>query len=569
MGSPQPTENTSTEQPSGLPNIYGSDPLENPSPPAQNQQGQDNPFSQITPDDKDFYNPESIDGGFSPVQSQHGQDAYQQAGQQGLQGHQQPPQQSQQMQQPSPPAHTNQYPIPHEEVPSALSNQGLQDSNLTQLQSGQVQPPSQDFSSSTPATEPYQNLTEDEMAQRIQREIDRQKDEEMVDFSDEKDGILKPFGKGSKRKKRKGPKDKKSREKLKVNDFDKRNNLRNRNKIAAIVVIVGTVLLIALAGYKVFLARDYLTTEEVAQIAGEVTGATEFPLETGASIAEGFVAAYLDTSEEGNEVLGYYYGGSSQDGAYSYESNRSSVGKEYLQKVISGPYVFEKEALSDTNAYYVVGALVTAERVEAVTDEDVDELDVRKDWIFFNVNVFYNYAEDSFSITPDSPTVVARPNIVRNEALDTPPGTGVENEVLLPEVTPTLIGFFEKYAESSASNWEQLKDYVVSPFPDDLKTGLDSQYTYHPETMEIVVYETDTNPDDPTMEIRALVKIQWEYSALGVDADDGINFSSTYLVFLKKTGGAYKIYRVIPNYFFTSDDSLEEIEMKAMEGTSG
>lgn len=549
-------------------NLYGDPP--SPALPSFDELSEEDPFSPISPNDAEFYSQESLQGSIEPARQEAGPYNIQTLPTQNTpiknKPRAVPPQQvynPREEQQPLREEQQPQYPIdrPYPDTPNPRSPE----------ESYYRDRPDQNFypeGSRAPydttkeifeEAAPIENRSsEEELERRVQERLDQHAAEAQRDFVDKKKKKLLPFGSGSKREKNS------KKKKVKVNDFDSRKNLRNRNKAATFVVIIGVILLILFAVYKVFLSKDSLSEDKVASIAMTATGSTNFPIESGAAIAESFMEAYLTTNDNGKSdlILAHYYGVDPVQGTNVNIPNRIPQGDGYTQRVISGPVVFEEKPLGDSSAAYTVGALVSAEPPKV--EEGETPIPTKIQWLYFNVNIYYNEENNTFSIPGDSPTVVPAPAMVPIEGTAAAAlGNGEENKdsATLEKARTTIELFFEKYAISSNENFNQLEAFTTTPIPKELMDGLNGQYTMKPEEIEVVLYNTDYNAEDPSAQLKALVKVPWRYSALEIDEaeasekSDGVVFVGTYVVTLDDVNGAYKISKMAPFYFTPAEKS--------------
>lgn len=377
-------------------------------------------------------------------------------------------------------------------------------------------------------------------------------------FIDAKNKKLNPFGRGSKKVKLPSKVDK---EKLKVNDFDHRKNLRTRNLIAIVAVVLGVLAIVGFGAYKTFAPEEKLSVADVEFIAASAVGDQGFPVSSGSAIAESFIGAYLTAGDDGlsDDILAYYSGGIPSS---SNSMNREIIGRDYSQKILSGPIVVEARALTPSSATYTVGALVAGEipapvneEGEAVAPEDLAL--VKSEWLFFSVNVYYDIDNNIFTIPEGSPTVVAPIDIreVSETPMEAPLGNGNEYRNI-ENIQPTVMGFLNAYAISTPEDWSTLKQYIIDEPPIELRDGLGGMYKLFDESaVTMRAWETDTYPDNPAAELKVDVIVEWFYSPLD-DEDNGMKVRSRYVITLISDGSAsYEVSRFAPFYYVQKDDA--------------
>lgn len=348
-------------------------------------------------------------------------------------------------------------------------------------------------------------------------------------FIDEKTQKLKPFGSG--------------RRKAKVGEFDKRKNLRARSKIVQWVFIVLMIILVLLGLKNALVPPATLEEDEVAAIYTQLSGETDFPVERGKGFATDFMAAYLTIDPQDQVAirsLGYFYSGNmnSQPPASS-----RVVTSDFRQRVVHGPTVYDSKGLTDYSARYTIGALVEAETTESSAPQDGSSAR----WAFFNVNVYWDAEIDSFTITPNSPTVVAPLEVGLSSDLPriADPGSDSSDNRLTEDVRSVVLGYIRGYAISSLENHVELEQYVIPDPPPELVAGLDKRYTLDEDSsrsVTMLAYPGATEND-----LRVEAEVRW------IDSVDPLNkaeYTSTYLMSLEKqANGQYLVSRFVPRYY--------------------
>lgn len=375
---------------------------------------------------------------------------------------------------------------------------------------------------------------------------DNEKDEYGQDvFIDEKDLKLKPFGT------KKGKKNRKTR--TKENEYDSRKNMRTNATIARFVFLAIFVLVAGLGVKNTYFPAPALSEEEITGIVAETANLTNFPLDRGGAFAKDFAQAYLSTDQEqetlNQGILNYFY-----SGEISLESatvSTRSISTGYSQNVIYGPTIYESEALLDYSARFTIGAVVQT----PVSEENV--ADSGAQWIFMNVNVYYNEGTDSFTITPDSPAILPELPIglAADLPLEEPLGEENTDESMREKIQPVTYGFLNGYRVSTTEDHSTLDQYIMSNAPASLKTGLGGKYDFAGGTVEsATTYQIFSDLTDP-----GLMKVKATVLWANGSEENGMQFASTYVLFLREqSNGMYLVERFQPFYFVADEQSLAE-----------
>ena len=373
--------------------------------------------------------------------------------------------------------------------------------------------------------------------------------EEQEDFIDEDELKLNPFGDKSKVKASMS-------RKVKVGNFDGRVNRQTQKTIVknATLVILGLILVFTV--WTAFKPDNSLSDEDITQIAQQAVGESGFPLQEGGGFAQNFMKSYLTLNQDdpgAEQILSYFYGGSVNDesntSGSSSQINRSISGT-YGQSIVYGPTIYSSRGIDENSANYVIGALVQP-RFEAEIDPNTNkplEEQPQPQWMFFNVNVFYDSESDSFAIVSDSPTVV--PNLDSMSPSDVPDpeslGEEIKDDAILAQVDPTVKGFMKAYATSTHEDTSALEQYLSSNADPEARNGLGGQY-------EIV--NADENPfeytvhADPDLEgvLKIDLMVEWRSTATEKDA---ANYKSNYVLTLEQgSDGRYYVSKIAPKYY--------------------
>lgn len=373
-------------------------------------------------------------------------------------------------------------------------------------------------------------------------------------FIDEKNGKLLPFGS------KKGKK-----QKTKEHDYDNRKNLRTSANIVRGIIVVGLVGMLALGTKNTLFPAPPLTEDQIISTIQSTVNITDFPIDRGEGFAKDFVQAYLSTDAEGQDVnssvLSYFYTGAIDSGE-SAESTRQ-VDPNYKQSIVYGPTVYESEALTDYSARYTIGAVV---KPAGATDEETGEaIEASPQWVFLNVNVFYDVTTDKFTITPDSPSVVPNSSVGAVDELPEQQALGEENTdtAFTEQVAPVIYGFLNGYRVSTPEDHTTLDQYVISNPPSSLVQGLGGHYEFAggdvENATEYIVY---TVPEDPNT-LKVQVTVSW---ASGVSEDSKMQMTSTYVATLEKQANdMYLVSRFQPLYFVQDEEAAAETAEQSAE----
>jgi len=390
---------------------------------------------------------------------------------------------------------------------------------------------------------------------------DNVKDEYGQDvFIDEKNGKLLPFG-GKKSKKLK----------TKEHEYDERKNMRTAANITRLFIIAALVGLLGLGAKNTFFPEPQLSEDEIVATIQNTVNLTSFPLERGEGFATDFAQAYLSTDTEGrainSSVLSYFYTGELTAEDQS-ESNRV-IGSGYNQSVVYGPTVYESVALTDYSARYTIGAVVESS-AQQVEGEEANA--AVSQWIFLNVNVYYDVDTDKFTITPESPSILPTSSVGNGAELPAQQSLGeeVSDPEVIDRVQPVLYGFLNGYRESSADDHSTLDQYVVSNPPATLTQGLNSNYDFMGGSVEnAVTYTVYTDPEDPNV-MKVLTNVTW---STGINENSNIQMTSTYVATLQEqSNGMFLVAKFQPLYFVQDEEAAAaeqeaEAEENAEEAT--
>lgn len=383
-----------------------------------------------------------------------------------------------------------------------------------------------------------------------------------TEFVDKKKLKLKPFGDGSKKK----------RKPIKEHEFDNRKNLRQNARIVQLTALGLTLAILGLGVKNTFFQPDQLTEDEISTLSRQSVGMTNFPLTRGEGFATNFMAAYLNANSDdvSGKILNYYYNGTMSDDTSAVSDSTISenriVSSNFKQTVVFGPTVYDTVAISDYSARYTIGAVVKDQQLDdngnPITVDPADPNAVapatKTRWEFFNVNVYYDETTDSFTILPDSPTVIPSSEVgeVSNLPEEMPLGTGESDQDLGESLQPVIYGFLDGYAKSSSSDHSTMDQYIITNPPVDLTKGLNNEYTFAGDQNDSITYEAYPT-DDPNV-VKVLTTVKWRNSLTESEDSGKIEYSSTYVMTLEKqSNGKYLVSKFQPKYFVKDDTDTE------------
>lgn len=337
------------------------------------------------------------------------------------------------------------------------------------------------------------------------------------------------------------PMGKKGKSKIKSSDFDGRKNIATSGKIVTIGVTVGFVLLFGLGVKNTFFPSNNFTQPEIISIAQRAAGKTGFPLDRGAAFVEDFMTEYLEYSVDDlarNKTLSYFYGVT--DGVSRVKTTYASDTK---QRIVISPTVYSKESSSDYSAQYKVTTYVTD-----VDGNQAYEANPTGRWITFAVNTYYDKETDRLAITPESPTLIPKyeimpiTNVPTMQAL----GNGNINQDIITNLTPTIDGYVKAYAQVSFNSHNEIKQYIPSDPSVDLYSGFGGSVRVAPGSNSIqkVVYNTD-NPD----EFKVAVTVKWEDNTTTDDKKKVTHDSQYVMTIVKTTDNKYLVTGFKPYVF--------------------
>lgn len=411
----------------------------------------------------------------------------------------------------------------------------------------------------------------------------RAEDERQPEFIDKKKRRLLPFGSTKEG-------EKKNKKTLRVGDFDPRVDRKRQVKVRqyAIVGLLGAVFSVGVVN--ALFDDSGLSQQDVAIIAQKSTGYTNFPKQEGEGFALNFMKAFLNVNSDANasKVLTYYYTGDFADakGGDTSFGQSTSGGSEatatrsgtssFQQRVLYGPVVYDYNTISDQSGSYVIGALVSqADTSGASGSEGASASSVKNagsDWVFFNVNVYYDEATDKFAIAPDSPSLVPQVASQKQDQIPQPEtlGTGETSEELNAAVRSTVNGFVQGYSTTNDEDHSAIDQYVVSNPDKELLKGLDSQVSLSDATNSITY---DAYPVEGTNQVKVRTSVVWEDKPEVADnnasssskdkkknsnektTESKVTYTSRYIMTLEKqSDGRYLVSKFSPEYYVPSSD---------------
>lgn len=335
----------------------------------------------------------------------------------------------------------------------------------------------------------------------------------------------------------------------------KNGNLASKVSTTRNIVLVVAVLVLVLAVYNVLVPKHEWSQSEIAQISKVSHGETGFPMREGAGIAQQFMQAYLqDGDGSSKEILNVFYNGvtfsdAQKDGAATSDVGGSSNLRSpanVTQIIKAGPYLYSEQAVSQdgSTASYRYGTLVY--RMDKLANAPIMGKDGKTPdyrWLFYQVDVYYDKTNNTFSISQNSPIRVPEPT--SKESTSIPgyqlPGNGQEltdSEFDQKQMQNLISTFFKAWAASDKASLVNITDDGSLP---SVYQGLNGQ----------VVIDGNGDPSfklygppstDPYY--RALVTVNWK-EPVG-DKGDGYTQTSTYVLKLKKSGDKFTVMDIQP-----------------------
>lgn len=325
-------------------------------------------------------------------------------------------------------------------------------------------------------------------------------------------------------------------------------------------VITGLLIVFVLLGFKnAFIPPKTLSQAEVQSIAMQTAGLTGFPMESGASIAEAFIEAYIPVSGDSaaTAMLASFYNGTKFDSA-----NPSSITGNLpqttgvTQNIKAGPFIYKETPIDKNTANFVIGALiyrnVDNKPVLAGKSENIEYK-----WVYFNVGVYYNDKKNTFSIDKNSPTMVAEPTMSATGELANPqaPGSGETDDTVTNEAKDTVVNFMKAWGNSDQSALSTLasKDKTTN-----VMEGLNGNYTLSTDSSGLQFEAYGPSGDKY---YRGLVTVQWVDQVTQADptnnkAGSSVSYTSKYVLKLEKTAdGKYLVQDINPYYYVPDPDS--------------
>lgn len=359
-------------------------------------------------------------------------------------------------------------------------------------------------------------------------------------YIDEDKQKLKPFG------------GRRPKTKVRVNNFDSRNNMRRRAKIIQSVALGLLTLILLFAAKNAIFPPATLTTDDVIGTISETVDITEFPTERGQGFAEDFMKAYLSINSDqiSQTVLGYYYTGNFTPGQGDNPNRRTTP--SYKQTILYGPTVYGVTPLTNESANYTVAALIQPAPVEGEQPPS-DGSSTR--WEFFSVNVYYDVATDKFAITPDSPSLLPTPDVLgAGDVPEAEPlGLGDVDDALGNDVRSTVLGFLEGYRTSTTDEHTAIDQYLSRDAGPDQKTGLGGAYEFAGGAENAITWEAYPAENG---EVKVAVQIIWQ-TTVG-NENNRNEYISRYVLTLVSGDSGYLVERFAPQYYVPGEPIGDE-----------
>lgn len=326
-------------------------------------------------------------------------------------------------------------------------------------------------------------------------------------------------------------------------------------------LITGFLVVLVLLGLKnAFIPPKTLSQAEVQSIAMQTAGLTGFPMESGASIAEAFIEAYLPVSGDSAAMatLTSFYNGTKFDSTnQSVTSNVPQSNGSVTQGIKAGPFIYKETPIDKNTANFVIGALVYRNVDNKPVLANKSE-NIEYKWIYFNVGVYYNDKKNTFSIDKNSPTMVAEPTMSATNDLANPkaPGSGETDDTVTNEAKDTVVNFMKAWGASDQSALSTLvsKDKTTS-----VMEGLNGNYTLSTDSSGLQFEAYGPSGDKY---YRGLVTVRWVDQVTQADtannkAGQTVTYTSKYVLKLEKTADGKYLVQDINPYYYVPDPSSQ------------
>lgn len=354
---------------------------------------------------------------------------------------------------------------------------------------------------------------------------------------------------------------------------DRKNKNAQTAKTVRMAVIIGIVIVIIIGLYQCLMPKHEWTADEISIVSRQANGDTGFPMQQGAGVAQQFIEAYLQSTDESSKkILSVFYNGidfsKANDSEGADGATNMQTPSNVRQVIKAGPYLYEELATGPNGdaASYKFGALVyriDTQSNNAIVGKDGKTPDFK--WLFYQVDVHYDKETNKFVISKNSPTRVPEPKMQSSSSIPqySLPGNGQEVEGLDEKSMQDLITtFFKAWAKSDDASMVNITDGSSLP---SVHEGLDDQ----------VVIDGNGDPSfkiygppstDPYY--RALVTVNWREN-IG-NQGDGYVQTSMYVLKLKKQGSKFIVvdvqpYKYIPYVDPDASDSGESSEESSSE----
>lgn len=339
---------------------------------------------------------------------------------------------------------------------------------------------------------------------------------------------------------------KRSKRKIKADEFDNRRNTLAKTRIIRAVVLLILLIMFGLGIKNTFFPSHVYSDQQIKDFARQGAGQTLFPKERGEAFVESFMEVYLTAAKDDDilqSALSHYYG----------ENEYSRVGSDSLrydkgsrkQVIAISPKVYETTLLTDYSAAFKVNAFVANEDEDGVVDSNTAR------WLSFAINVYYDESLNSMIITKDSPTLIPTYSINKQRELpkEAKLGNGSVNSELLPAVAPTINGYISAYANTSKDSYEEILQYVYDRDDTELYSGFGGAVRLKDNvnnSIKKVIYNSDDGY------YRADVEVNWVDKAASTE-DNIVEYNARYIMRIADMGGGkYLVVSFKPYNFFKS-----------------
>lgn len=418
----------------------------------------------------------------------------------------------------------------------------------------------------------YYDIDEEEVEagrkKRNRKNKGKKQKKQKENYINTKELKLEPFGQGMDGKRRK----------LKVSEFDDRQNKEKNAKIITLVIITLLIALIALGVKNALIPPKTVTEEDIKSVALNTIGETKFPKERAGAFAEDFMKAYMSVGTENNakNALRFFYQGYvGQEDFNPYnadtlvESSNVNVSGRYASDIIIAPRVYESYSINDNSGYFVVGTMIKPKVIlteeESMSQQELKFENTNARWLFFQVNVYYDEKSDKLMIDETSPSLVPPSQVanVSEKPEETKIGTGEKaDDNTQKEIQNVLHGYIQNYAQASVSDTSTIDSFLKKDAQPPAKDGLNGEVTLSGDALNSIMYTAYKSIEPNELKVNVIVK--WKIATSPEKSTEVLGFvqyQSRYVATLQKdSSGEWKIYNFDGYKYLPDESSVENVK---------